>query len=240
MPDKQAFRERVWKRMEARRVARFPGTRGRIPNFVGAEAATERLAELEEWRAARILKANPDSPQLPVRARALTDAKLLYMAVPRLSDPKPFRLLDPESLGTTPRRAASIKGGMKHGRAVGISEMQRIDLVVCGSVAVNRLGARIGKGGGFSDLELALLTEAGLVDERTVVATTVHAVQILDEDLPETEHDFRVDVIVTPDGVLRPPRSAGRRPPGVIRSHLEEDKVAEVPVLSALPRRRQG
>jgi 5-formyltetrahydrofolate cyclo-ligase len=29
--------------------------------------------------------------------------------------------------------------------------------VVCGSVAVNRQGARVGKGGGFSDLEFALL-----------------------------------------------------------------------------------
>jgi 5-formyltetrahydrofolate cyclo-ligase len=36
-----------------------------------------------------------------------------------------------------------------------------VDLVVCGSVAVNRDGARVGKGGGFSDPELALLVVAG-------------------------------------------------------------------------------
>jgi 5-formyltetrahydrofolate cyclo-ligase len=41
-------------------------------------------------------------------------------------------------------------------------------------VAVNRQGARVGKGGGFSDLEFALLVEAGLVGTDTVVATTVH------------------------------------------------------------------
>jgi 5-formyltetrahydrofolate cyclo-ligase len=240
MPDKQAIRERVWRLMEDRRVARFPGTRGRIPNFIGAEAAAERLAELEEWKASRTLKSNPDSPQLPVRARALADGMRLYMAVPRLVDPKPFLMLDPKSLSAAPRRAASIRGATKLGRPVATSEMKRIDLVVCGSVAVNRMGARIGKGGGYSDLELALLTEAGLVDERTVVATTVHALQVLDEDLPETEHDFSVDVIVTPEEVLRPDRSARRRPPGIIWSHLDEDKAEAIPVLSPLRDRPRG
>jgi len=126
--------------MEDRRVARFPGTRGRIPNFIGAEAAAERLAELEEWKASRTLKSNPDSPQLPVRARALADGMRLYMAVPRLVDPKPFLMLDPKSLSAAPRRAASIRGATKLGRPVATSEMKRIDLVVCGSVAVNRMG----------------------------------------------------------------------------------------------------
>lgn len=65
--------------------------------------------------------------------------------------------------------------------------MRRVDLVVCGSVAVNRQGARVGKGGGFSDLELGLLIEAGLVDDQTTVATTVHSVQVLDEDLDEAK-----------------------------------------------------
>ena len=47
--------------------------------------------------------------------------------------------------------------------------------LVCGSsVAVNRQGARVGKGGGFSDLEFALLVEAGLIGTNTIVATTVH------------------------------------------------------------------
>ncbi|MDQ3894692.1 MAG: 5-formyltetrahydrofolate cyclo-ligase, partial [Actinomycetota bacterium] len=58
---KQAVRERVWALLEREGVARFPGARGRIPNFVGAERAAERLAELPESRAARVVKANPDA-----------------------------------------------------------------------------------------------------------------------------------------------------------------------------------
>lgn len=56
-----------------------------------------------------------------------------------------------------------------------------MDLVVCGSVAVNRNGSRLGKGGVYADLETALLAEIGLVTEETVIATTVHRSQVVDE-----------------------------------------------------------
>jgi 5-formyltetrahydrofolate cyclo-ligase len=98
-------------------------------------------------------------------------------------------------------------------------------------VAVNRQGARIGKGGGFSDLEFALLVERGLVGDWTTIATTVHALQLLDERLPETDHDFRVDVIVTPTGTVRTRRR--RRPPGLLWDHLDAEKRAAIPVLGA-------
>jgi len=232
MDGKQAIRERVWARLEKERVARFPGARGRIPNFVGAERAAERLAGLDQWRAARTVKANPDAPQLPVRALALSEGRTLYMAVPRLRDPKPFILLDPRKLTGPPRSNASIRGASKAGRPVSIRRMRPIDLVVCGSVAVNGKGVRIGKVGGYSDLEFALLTEAGLLGDRTVVATTVHPLQVLDEDLPETQHDFRVDLIVTPEEVIRPgPR---RRGGGILWEDLDERRIEEIPILRTL------
>jgi 5-formyltetrahydrofolate cyclo-ligase len=159
------------------------------------------LASLPEWRAARLVRANPDAPQLPVRARALAEGKLLYMAVPRLADERPFIRLDPERLDIPPRPAASITGSTRRAR-IGVAELTSVDLVICGSVAVNRQGARVGKGGGFSDLEFALLVEAGLIGKHTVLATTVHPLQVLDEALPETTHDFRLDLIVAGEEVI--------------------------------------
>jgi 5-formyltetrahydrofolate cyclo-ligase len=50
--DKQDVRERIWRVLQEEGAARFPGARGRIPNFRGAEAAAQRLAELPEWQAA--------------------------------------------------------------------------------------------------------------------------------------------------------------------------------------------
>jgi hypothetical protein len=66
---------------------------GKIPNFLGAEAAADRLAALPAWAAAHVVKANPDTAQRAVRARALTDGKVLCMAVPRLADELPFYLV---------------------------------------------------------------------------------------------------------------------------------------------------
>jgi 5-formyltetrahydrofolate cyclo-ligase len=226
---KQAVRERVWRDLRAHGASRFPGAQGRIPNFVGAEAAARRLAGVEAWTKAGVLKSNPDLPQLPVRAGALEAGKRVYMAVPRLADERPFRLLDPDRLQESPRKAASIKGSAAAGVPVTIGKVPHLDLVVCGTVAVNRKGVRVGKGGGYSDIEFALLVESGVIDERTVVVTTVHELQVLDEDLPETAHDFRVDFIVMPDEVIRCRRA--HRPKGIIRSHLDPEIAAAIPVL---------
>jgi 5-formyltetrahydrofolate cyclo-ligase len=213
-------------------VARFPGARGRIPNFTGAEAAAVRLAGTPEWERAGVLKANPDLPQLPVRAAALSQGKVVYVAVPRLAADLPFLSLDPDRLTVPPRKAASIRGAASEGAPAGFDTMTPIDLIVCGSVAVNRKGVRIGKGGGYSDLEFALGREAGVIGDWTTVATTVHALQVLDEDLPETPHDFRLDVIVTPDEVIRvAPRRGLNDPPGILWDELDKTKIAAIPEL---------
>jgi 5-formyltetrahydrofolate cyclo-ligase len=146
------------------------------------------------------------------------------MAVPRLASEHPFVLTQGDP---------TIKRAMKEGKPLALDELEPVDLVVCGSVAVNREGVRIGKGGGFSDLELGLLVERGLVTDRTVIATTVHPLQVLDTRLPETDHDFRVDVIVTPEEVIRAPTRRRKRSPGILWDHLDEDKRAGIPVLSA-------
>jgi len=102
-----------------------------------------------------------------------------------------------------------------------------VDLVICGTVAVNRQGARVGKGGGFSDLEVAFLVEAGVIRPDTVLATTVHPLQVVDEPIPETIHDFRVDLIITPDEAIW--CAEPHRPPGILWEHLDQDKIAEIP-----------
>jgi 5-formyltetrahydrofolate cyclo-ligase len=232
---KEELRERVWALLERHGVLRRPA-RGKIPNFIGAEEAANRLAALPEWGSARVLKSNPDKAQLPVRSRALTEGKLLFMAVPRLAHKLPFFLLDPATLSVPPVEAAVHETAEAIARKVAVSELRPVDLVVCGSVAVNRNGVRLGKGGGYADLELALLVEAGLVGKQTVIATTVHASQVIDEPLPETEHDFRVDLIVTPGEVIA--CGAPRRPPGVMWEHLSAEKIAAVPVLGSLVARR--
>jgi 5-formyltetrahydrofolate cyclo-ligase len=232
---KAALRQQVWDAMRAARVARFPGAAGRIPNFTGAEAAAERLRETAAWRAARALKANPDSAQLPVRQRALEDGKTLYMAVPRLAEPEPFFALDSDHLAEPPRAAASISGAARSARRVRLDELTPVDLVVMGCVAAAQDGARLGKGGGFADLEYALASAAGLIGPHTVCVTTVHELQVRPAGtIPVTEHDVPLDLIVTPDRVIDcRPQHGPRWPAGIRWDDLTEEKIAAIPLLAA-------
>lgn len=227
---KQMFREQVWQRLEDAGAAVPPGSAyGGIPNFVGADAAAERLADLESWRKARVVKANPDWAQLPVRVRALQDGKLVYMAVPRLASIQPFFVLDPGQITEPYEDVAAGARAADYAPTIGLGAMRRIDLVVCGSVSVNRAGTRIGKGAGYSDIEVALLIDAGLVGPWTTIVTTVHQVQVVDDELPEASHDFAVDVIITPDetACCQPPR----RPAGIVADRLTAFHRESIPLL---------
>ena len=217
--------------MDREGVSRFPGAEGRIPNFAGAKLAAQRLAGHRTWKRARVIKANPDSPQTHSRRQALEEGKTLVMAVPRLRDKHPFRLLDPRKLNAKQvREAATIKGALRHGRVVADDELPEIDLVLCGSVAVNLKGARIGKGGGFSDIEYGLLIDAGKIDDHTVIATTLHPIQILRENLPMTDHDLPVDLIATPRAVVEVEHDY-QRPRGIMWNHLQPPQIHEIPIL---------
>lgn len=230
--EKEAIRRRIWRLMDESGVSRFPKpVVGRIPNFEGAETAAKKLAALPEFKDARVVKVNPDSPQAPVRRETLLSERLLVMPTPRLR--KGFLLLDPRE---TPRsalgKASTIRGAFKYGRSIGIDDLPGVDLVVAGSVAVSSDGGRIGKGGGYSEIEYGILRELGLIGEETPILTTVHDIQILSW-VPVEEHDFSVDVIITPKRVVRTGRKCNQ-PEGIIWGRVTPKMLEEMPVLNEL------
>ena len=230
--DKPTIRERIWDALEESGEARFPfPPHGRIPNFAGADEAARRLVDRPEWTDAETVKANPDAPQLPVRRRALRAGKTLYMAQPRLRSERPFLELDPAEVSDIDE-ATTVSGVSKHGVPVGPDGMPGIDLVVSGSVAVTEGGARIGKGEGYSDLEFAVLRELDLVADDTPTATTVHGMQVVDEDVDIEPHDVSMDLIVTPERTIR--TEASEKPSGIQWAELSEERIDEIPVLRRL------
>lgn len=233
---KREIREAVWSLLQSEHVARFPGARGRIPNFTGAEQCAAHVAELEAWQAAKVIKANPDSPQRAIRHLALKQGKTVYMAVPRLRDEKCFVELDPRRLGKNLYAASSIKGAFEFGRKVLAKQMKPVDLILCGSVAVRRDGARIGKGGGYSDLEYAIAIELGIVTSSTQILTTIHPLQIVDEKIALQPHDIPVDFIVTPDEIINC-KTRLPRPTGIYWEYLDEEKIAAIPLLKKMKTR---
>jgi 5-formyltetrahydrofolate cyclo-ligase len=217
--------------MDLHGVSRFPGAQGRIPNFSGAQKAAERLVTHPRWQDAKVIKVNPDSPQTHVRRLALEGGKTLVMAVPKLRDEHPFRLLDPARMSEEQlRESATIKGALRHGEVIDLEQVPKIDLVLSGAVAVNLKGARIGKGSGFSDLEFALLHETNSLAPNVPVCTTVHPIQILRENLLMTGHDISIDLIATPRAVIE---VEGRFPRdnGILWDHLQPPQIHGIPVL---------
>lgn len=232
---KEEIRNKVRTRLKLAGVASFPGLDQHIPNFVGSDRAARLLSELPMWKRSRVVKINGDAPQLPLRRTALREGKILYLAVPQLRSERCFIELDPERLGANVVRVASIRSAMQLGRLVTPGEMRPIDLIVCGSVAVTRQGARLGRGGGYGDLEYALLRAEGKVREYTPILTTVHTLQLIDDRLPMRGHDIPVDFVVTPDQVIAAP-SLHPRPRGVIWEILRDDKIRSIPLLRKVRR----
>ncbi|MEM3565774.1 MAG: 5-formyltetrahydrofolate cyclo-ligase [Candidatus Bathyarchaeia archaeon] len=194
--EKQQLREKIWRKMEKSGVATFPlPCWDRIPNFIGADVAADKLRQLEEWKRAKVVFVNPDSPQRRVRENALKDGKVLIMASPRLK--RGFILIDPAKTKGKEHFASTIKGAFKFG--VETQNFPKPDLVVEGSVAVDMKGHRLGKGHGYGDIEIEILERR--FGEIPIV-TTVHDMQVV-ENVPFEEKDRKVSIIVTPTRIIR-------------------------------------
>jgi 5-formyltetrahydrofolate cyclo-ligase len=235
-PGKDALRDAVWATLESGGANVGP-VRSRIPNFVGADMAAKRLSELPQWQAARIVKCNPDPPQIPLRLRALYDGKIVYAPVPELLEGFPFVRLDPATLkrdGVDFELAATSQGFMRHGAKVQFAEIEKLDFVVVGCVAVTRAGGRTGQGGGFADLELGIFQELGKVGPQTPIATTVHSSQVVaDGRIVMLGHDAPLDFVATEVEVIvtstQYPRGSG-----VDWAQVRPDQMDDIPVLKTL------
>jgi len=218
--------------MEERNVAGFPRpVFNRIPNFEGAEEAARRLQELQIFQDARVLKVNPDSPQKPIREFTLSSGKTLITPAPRLKSG--FLLLDPRAIPKPVfSYASTIKGAFKYGKQIDLTELPRVNLIIVGSVAVSLDGARIGKGGGYSEIECGILRELNLIDEKTAIATTVHEIQLL-EKIPTEEHDIPIDIIATPERIIET-KTRYPRPKGIFWEKVTEKMLQDIPVLKEL------
>jgi len=240
--DKDTLRGDVWRGLEADGVNVGP-VWSRIPNFAGADLAALNLSRVPAWQAARVVKTNPDPPQIPVRLRALYDGKIVYAPVPELTKGFPFLRLDPAALKAKNvefETAATAQGFLAHGQPVAFEDMEFLDFVVVGCVAVTRSGGRTGKGGGFADLELGIFRELGKVDATTPIATTVHSSQVVDDArLPMLPHDSALHWIATETGLIET-RTAYPQPAGVDWARVQPDQYEGIPFLKDLRARLGG
>ncbi|XP_020107597.1 5-formyltetrahydrofolate cyclo-ligase-like protein COG0212 isoform X1 [Ananas comosus] len=237
---KWRIRKRVWDLMEAEGIARNPRpVHHRIPNFAGAADAADKLGRLEVFQNAQCVKVNPDSPQKQVRFLTLAGGKKLLTPQPRLRTGF-FSVLESRMLpsGAIAEACTSV-GAAKYGRPIGLDEKIEVDLIVIGSVAVDpRTGARLGKGEGFAELEYGMLRFMGAIDDTTIVVTSVHDKQLVD-DIPVEKlliHDVPVDIICTPTQVIFT-NTTIPKPQGIYWEKLSPEKLGQIRILRELKKR---
>ncbi|KAG0520212.1 hypothetical protein BDA96_08G054000 [Sorghum bicolor] len=237
---KWAIRKRVWDALEAEGVARDPRpVHHRIPNFDGAPAAADALGRLDIFQNSQCVKVNPDTPQKQVRFLTLSGDKKLLTPQPRLRTGF-FSVMDSQMIpvGCIPEACTSV-GAAKYGRPIGLDESLKVDLIVIGSVAVDpSSGARLGKGEGFAELEYRMLRYMGAIDDSTMIVTTVHDKQLVD-DIPVEKllvHDVPVDVICTPTQVIFT-KTTIPKPQGIYWEKLSPEKLGQIRILRELKQR---
>ena len=149
--------------------------------------------------------------------------------------------MDPKLLRRNQLEWAATKAGAAElGSPVALATLRQIhvDLVIVASVAVNPVtGARIGKDKSDADLEYGIMSRLGCVNKRTVVMTTCHESQLVN-DLPASvmeEHDLPVDIIVTPKRYIYTKCSC-KRPERVYWEKIDSEMMLNIPVLQELKR----
>lgn len=234
--DKDRLRAAIWDGLIERGVNVGP-VHSRIPNFTGADAAAFHLTLIPAWETARIVKCNPDPPQIPLRLRALYAGKTVYAPVPELTAGFPYIKLDPADLaerGVDFELAATSQGYLIYGEPLEFEAMETIDFAVVGSVAVSRAGGRTGKGAGFADLETGIFRELGILPATTPIVTSVHSSQLVDDGvLPMMAHDTALTHVAT-ERELIATETSHPQPKGVDWSMVQPDQFRDIPFLAAL------
>lgn len=239
---KWKIRKQVWNYLEDNNLADFPRpVHHRIPNFIGSKDAGAKVATLPEFKNANTIKINPDTPQKSVRVETLRAQKTLLVPQPRLRTGL-FSKLEPGEVLPEKYGFAATAGGMKQlARPLTLKDRPKVDLIVVGSTAVNpENGARIGKGEGFAELEYGMMRDLGMIDENTIIVTTVHDSSVIWKDFPPKGkgmmvHDVPVDIIVTPTQIIRvPERDRLPKPAGIYWDLVSKEKIANIRVLRQL------
>jgi 5-formyltetrahydrofolate cyclo-ligase len=205
-----------------------------IPDFEGSDRCVAAIRDLAQYRASHTIVVMPDNNLESFRECALADRKRLLVCTYSMA--RGFVLLDGAQVGSRDRSLAATLDGMERfGRRLSLWDLRsmgRVDLLVTGAAAVSREGVHFGKGHGYLDIEWGLLREIGLVSQDTPVVVSVHDCQVVDERIPHAAYDVTVDVIVTPQGVIR--CRPLPKPPGIFWDRLPREFAETRPYFAEL------
>lgn len=240
---KRTIRLETWQKIRELKPLRSFSVFNKIPNFNGSEKAAELLAETEEFKKANSIKVNIDVAQEPIKLEVVKHRKTLFVP-PAQKSPNVYAKIkncntDELDLATQ-KKIIKLQGSADTFEEIDINDVEKLDMVVVGSCAVDRKGHRIGKGNGYVDLDIGILTYLGVITKDTLIVTTVHDLQVYDA-LPEhlfQTYDLPLDLIVTPTEVIRIEKRLPR-PAGIQWNLLSSRRLEIVPVLKGIKEREE-
>ncbi|XP_058813822.1 methenyltetrahydrofolate synthase domain-containing protein [Topomyia yanbarensis] len=242
---KRTIRLETWQKIKDQKLSplrRFT-VFNKIPNFAGSEKAAELLAETEEFKKANSVKVNIDMAQEPIKLEVIKARKTLFVP-PAQKSPNVYAKIkncDPDVVEmAVQKKIIKLQGAEDTFEEIDINGIEKLDMIVVGSCAVDRQGHRIGKGNGYVDLDIGILTYLGVITKDTLIVTTVHDVQVYDT-LPDNlfqSYDLPLDMIVTPTEVIRVGKRLSR-PTGIEWKLLSSRRLEIVPVLKSIKEREE-
>lgn len=149
----------------------------------------ESVAQLPEWQSARVpllYHALPGEVDLRVLASVAAGRRLVWPVVAGRDRPLLLR-------AGTPTVAGRL-GILEPPPSAPEVAPETVDLVVVPGLAFDRMGRRLGQGGGFYDRTLALITAPRLA--------VCFSGQLVDH-VPSTEQDLPMDLVVHEQGLFR-------------------------------------
>jgi len=241
-PTKRSLRVQTWKRIEEKKFGvGFNAIFNRIPCFVGSDKAATLLANTDEFKNAHNIKVNIDRTLHAVKLQVLLANKTLYLPGMRQSTALFLKVDVPaEASEEEKNKILNIQDIDPYRTEISVENKVKLDMVVIGSVVVSRDGYRIGRGNGFADLDIGILTEVGSITPETVIVTVVHDIQVVDS-LPTNlfqKFDTPVDLIVTPTEVIRVTNRLPRTK-GIYWELLSERRLKLIPVLRVLKEQQE-
>jgi len=195
----------------------------RYPQFIGIEKASIRAAVLDEFIESKAVLVSPGVAVLS--DTVLSQRKMLVSPTPGLRGQKVL-----QRLVKNDQEAGEGKRQQKFKRSE-LNEDVKIDMLVVGSMLVDKNGRRIGKKWDQVGMEFVL---GGLGAQNLVVISLVHDCQVV-EEIPESffsEMDVPVDIIVTPTRVIRV-KDRLPKPRDILWNRITEGMIEDIPVLKA-------
>ncbi|XP_037960241.1 methenyltetrahydrofolate synthase domain-containing protein-like [Teleopsis dalmanni] len=230
---KRQYRLKMWKKLEKNSFGpEITRIYNRVPDFHSNKKASKILTSTYEFKKAKNIYVEVEKSLRHAKVEVLKAKKNLYLPSKSETTILEKIVLPSDKKNLTLKDALRLEYSPKYHTDITLENKIELDMVIIGSVVVSREGYCIGRGNGYTDLNIGLLLECGMVTSKTIIVTVVSDMQVIEEISPILfkPYDIGVDIIVTRTQIIRVPQRLPR-PSGIFWELLSEKRMNKTPCL---------